>query len=142
MHGQASACRTRPPSNSSSNTPHQILVHIDATALAGEGGESDYPLPTVKRLCCSGEVVPILKDGDEVLNVGRKQRIVPPKLRLALAALDRVCQFPGCHHMQFLDAHHIEHWCDGGETKLDNLLLLCTVHHITGTALIGIPRRP
>ncbi|MEE4190407.1 MAG: HNH endonuclease signature motif containing protein, partial [Halieaceae bacterium] len=27
------------------------------------------------------------------------------------------------------DAHHIRHWADGGETRLDNLLLLCRHHH-------------
>ncbi len=108
---------------------HQILVHVDATALSGQGGESDYPLPTVKRLCCSGALTPIVKSGDQILNVGRKYRAVPSKLRQVLSARDRQCQFPGCHHTQFLDAHHIEHWCDGGETTLDNLLLLCTHHH-------------
>jgi hypothetical protein len=108
---------------------HQVLVHVDASALNGQGGESDFPLPTVKRLCCSGNVVPILKDGDKVLNVGLNQRIVPPKLKRALAVRDRHCQFPGCHHTHYLDAHHIEHWCDGGETNLSNLLLLCTHHH-------------
>ncbi|MGK0224166.1 MAG: hypothetical protein ACI9ON_003415 [Limisphaerales bacterium] len=113
----------------SQHATHQVMVHVDASALNGDGGESDYPLPTVKRLCCSGEVLPILKSGDDVLNVGRNQRIVPTKLKRALAARDRQCQFPGCHHTRYLDAHHIKHWCDGGETKLDNLLLLCTHHH-------------
>jgi hypothetical protein len=28
-----------------------------------------------------------------------------------------------------LDAHHIEHWADGGETKLTNLVTLCRWHH-------------
>jgi hypothetical protein len=28
-----------------------------------------------------------------------------------------------------VDAHHIRHWCDGGETRLDNLILLCRRHH-------------
>ena len=31
--------------------------------------------------------------------------------------------------MKFCDAHHIEHWAEGGKTKLDNLLLLCRHHH-------------
>ena len=108
---------------------HQVMVHVDASALNGDGGESDYPLPAVKRLCCAGEVMPILKSGDNVLTVGRNQRIVPTKLKRALAARDRHCQFPGCHHTRYLDAHHTKHWCDGGKTKLDNLLLLCTHHH-------------
>ena len=28
-----------------------------------------------------------------------------------------------------VDAHHIKHWADGGETSVDNLLLLCRHHH-------------
>lgn len=28
-----------------------------------------------------------------------------------------------------VDGRHIEHWADGGETKLGNLVLLCRLHH-------------
>jgi predicted restriction endonuclease len=28
-----------------------------------------------------------------------------------------------------VDAHHIQHWADGGETRLDNLVTLCLFHH-------------
>ena len=28
-----------------------------------------------------------------------------------------------------MDAHHVQHWRDGGETRLDNLMLLCRHHH-------------
>lgn len=37
---------------------------------------------------------------------------------------------PGLHtHTRFVDAHHVVHWADGGETSLENLVLLCRVHH-------------
>ena len=39
------------------------------------------------------------------------------------------CAFPSCTHTRFLDAHHVEHWADGGATALDNLVLLCRRHH-------------
>ena len=42
---------------------------------------------------------------------------------------DRHCRFPGCTSRHFLDAHHLKHWAEGGETKADNLALLCTTHH-------------
>ena len=29
----------------------------------------------------------------------------------------------------FVDAHHIRHWAHGGETNLENLVLLCRFHH-------------
>jgi predicted restriction endonuclease len=28
-----------------------------------------------------------------------------------------------------VDAHHIVHWAEGGETSLDNLVILCRHHH-------------
>ncbi|HVS13173.1 MAG TPA: HNH endonuclease signature motif containing protein, partial [Thermoanaerobaculia bacterium] len=64
----------------------------------------------------------------EILSVGRKTRTVPPSIRRALERRDRGCRFPGCG-ARFCDAHHVEHWADGGETSLENLLLLCRRHH-------------
>ena len=63
------------------------------------------------------------------LNLSRKHRLVQPALRRALEARDRGCRFPGCSHERWLDAHHVVHWADGGETSLDNTLLLCSRHH-------------
>ena len=37
--------------------------------------------------------------------------------------------FPGCDNQRFLDAHHIVHWAEGGETSEENLVLLCSGHH-------------
>jgi hypothetical protein len=64
----------------------------------------------------------------EVLDVGRRRRTVPPAIRRALDHRDGGCRFPGCD-CRYTDAHHITHWADGGETKLDNLVLLCARNH-------------
>lgn len=32
-------------------------------------------------------------------------------------------------HRAYLDGHHIVHWAHGGETTLENLVLLCGFHH-------------
>ena len=50
-------------------------------------------------------------------------------MRRALRIRDGGCRFPGCTHDRFVDGHHIHHWADGGETSLDNLVLLCRHHH-------------
>ena len=47
----------------------------------------------------------------------------------ALASRDRGCRFPGCPATHRLHGHHIRHWAEGGETSLDNLVLLCPTHH-------------
>ena len=50
-------------------------------------------------------------------------------MRRALKARDHGCRFPGCSNHRFCDGHHIVHWQNGGETRLDNLVLLCRHHH-------------
>ena len=65
----------------------------------------------------------------EVLDIGRRTRAVPTALRRALQDRDRSqCQFPGCNSRR-CDAHHVVHWADGGETRLQNLVLCCRFHH-------------
>jgi len=117
---------------------HLVTVHVDERVLRDVAchGRSDIedgsalPPATVRRLCCDGGLVPIVEDADgNSLNVGRRTRAIPPAIRRALDARDRGCRFPGCSNTRFVDAHHIQHWADGGETKLHNLVLLCRRHH-------------
>ncbi|HUG01196.1 MAG TPA: DUF222 domain-containing protein [Longimicrobiales bacterium] len=84
---------------------------------------------TSRRIACDCSLVRITHAWDgSILDVGRKTRTVLPTLRRALEARDRGCRFPGCGS-RFTDAHHIEHWAEGGETSLANLVLLCRRHH-------------
>jgi len=107
-----------------------VTVHVDQSALANGNGRSSLPIESVERLCCDGHAVVIGEDvNGEPLNVGRKTRTVPTAIKRALMARDKSCAFPGCHHTRFIDAHHIQHWSAGGETSLDNLMLLCSQHH-------------
>jgi 5-methylcytosine-specific restriction endonuclease McrA len=115
---------------------HQVVVHVDETALvgAGDGGceLADGPAlapETARRLACDSSVVRVTDRGDRTLSVGRKTRSVPSALRRALRRRDRGCRFPGCENQRFVDAHHVRHWAHGGETRLDNLVLLCRRHH-------------
>ncbi len=112
---------------------YQVIVHVDEKALRGNPdaeSKSDLPIETVRRLCCDGNLIPITEDDNHnPLNVGRKHRVIPLAVRRALHARDKCCRFPGCTHERWLHAHHVEHWADGGETILANLLLLCSRHH-------------
>ena len=117
---------------------HQVHVHIDVEALCnpeakGESAIADGPrIPpeTVRRLTCDGSLVTHFQDGEgRGLDAGRRTRVIPPAMRRALVRRDGGCRFPGCSCQRFVDGHHIEHWADGGETTLDNLVLLCRHHH-------------
>lgn len=112
---------------------YQVMVHVDRSALDDDpkpDARSDLPAETVRRLTCDGALVPIQSDGNGIpTHIGRKQRTVSTSLKRALLARDRQCRFPGCAHTRFVDAHHVQHWAHGGETTLDNLMLLCDHHH-------------
>ena len=116
---------------STSTADHtQVVIHVDEAALRGGVGRADAPLETVRRLACDASLVVVAEDERGTpLSVGRKQRTVPASIRRALWARDRHCTFPGCQRTRFVDAHHVDHWVDGGETGVDNLVLLCSYHH-------------
>ena len=93
------------------------------TDLAGNPSRDAFELPpATAQSAAAGRSRPSL-------NLSRKHRLVQPALRRALEARDRGCRFPGCSHERWLDAHHVVHWADGGETSLGNTLLLCSSHH-------------
>ncbi len=122
---------------------YQVMIHIDANSIdSGEtlnhegdrthcyldGGPFLCP-DTVRRLACDAGIVTVLEDTDgNILNIGRKSRTVPSPVRRALNLRDQGCRFPSCTtESRYAEAHHIEHWCNGGETSLENLILIC--HH-------------
>ena len=144
----AEAALTSDLDHGSAGDRYQVVLHLDAPTgvaggdgldvAAGEGlsgvletahGAVDVSAETSRRLACDAAVVRMAHDPDgAVLDVGRKTRTVPPSIRRALQARDHTCKFPGCTARR-CDAHHVEHWIDGGSTSLDNLVLLCRRHH-------------
>jgi hypothetical protein len=117
---------------------HQVVIHADATALGGEADSAgccieDGPAicaESARRMACDASLLSILHGRKGELDIGRKSRVVPPAMRRALHVRDEGrCRFPGCENRRWVDAHHIVHWARGGETKLDNLVLLCGHHH-------------
>ena len=108
---------------------YQVLLHVTARGARLEDG-TVLATATARRLCCDTGVVQVNRhpsDGS-ILDVGRRTRTIPPSIRRALEVRDGGCVFPGCG-LRFTDGHHLRHWSDGGETKLDNLVLLCRFHH-------------
>ncbi|HNP37655.1 MAG TPA: DUF222 domain-containing protein, partial [Woeseiaceae bacterium] len=117
--------------SSSPADDYLVTIHVDQSALAGKAGRSALPIESVKRICCDNHAVVLTEDDrGEPLGIGRKTRLIPKAIKRALYARDHACcRFPGCGNRRYLHSHHIEHWSNGGETRLDNLMLLCTRHH-------------
>jgi len=122
-----------------------LNVVVDKDTLAGTHG----PVPiadrrsdlewvgpvgreTLLRLACDCAVSRVVMKGrSEVLDMGRKTRLVTTIQRRALSIRDGGCVFPGCDRPDsWCDAHHLDHWALGGCTDLDKLALLCRRHHV------------
>jgi hypothetical protein len=115
----------------------RVVVHVDPAALSADGRGrcelEDGPVispETARRLGCDAELQAQLERDGLPVSAGRRRRSVPPALRRLLEARDgNSCCFPGCERRRHLQAHHRRHWAHGGETSLENLVLLCFHHH-------------
>lgn len=117
--------------------PPHLTVTIDWDALRTGLGTAvlDYgqliSAGDARRIACDCKLIPVvLGSHSEPLDVGRAMRTVPLGIRRALIARDRGCSFPGCGRPpRICEAHHAQHWIDGGETSVHNCCLLCEMHH-------------
>jgi hypothetical protein len=127
-----------PVNGLSGGDKYMVNIHTDIETLQqdGSGAEAELeehshvPAETSRRMACDCSIVHWHENAQgEPLNVGRKTRSIPPAIRRALKRRDQGCRFPGCTCKRHVDAHHVKHWVDGGETSMDNLVLLCRSHH-------------
>lgn len=92
------------------------------------------PLPQAaieQRICDTGTVKVTVDVSGDPLNVGRESRLFTSPQRVALAARDGGCRWPGCESpASHCEAHHIDPYSEGGRTDIDRGILLCRFHHM------------
>ncbi|RZT27911.1 uncharacterized protein DUF222 [Kribbella sp. VKM Ac-2569] len=107
----------------------QDLKAATADAIGQTVYSNGLSAATIRRLACDAKVIPIvLGSNSEPLDVGRCERLVTKAIRRALNTRDRGCVI--CNAPPVMcDAHHLISWIDGGDTKVENLALVCRRHH-------------
>lgn len=113
-----------------------VVVHAQLSSLVGDDGnallDGSIPLhPSVThRILCDCRYQPVLHSDDGlVIGIGKTSRIIPRWLRRLVEHRDHHrCTFPGCGSKAFLEVHHVDPW-PHGPTDIDNLTLLCFIHH-------------
>jgi hypothetical protein len=115
--------------------PHVSIVEQCDTIRAGLPsagaiGPSLSPADLATLLCDAKTDRIVTDPHGRPLNIGRLAHDPPKAMRRAVAARDHCCRFPGCdRRASWSDVHHVRAWFEGGETKVDNLVLLCPYHH-------------
>ncbi len=122
-----------------SRTP-SVRVLVTGTALATgagagriEGTDAPVSLDTVNRIVCDAGILPIrFSESDDVVALGREERLFTGRQKIALAARDGGCVWPDCDRPpSWTEAHHINQWArDHGNTDLCDGVLLCRYHHM------------
>ncbi len=130
----------------------RVVVHVPLTDLSEAGGDAEPRIDPgdvphwctgngpgagslapadLARLTCDAQIQRLVVDPSSVpLDIGRATRVVPPGIRAAVQARDGGCVIPGCDRPPgWCEAHHIQHWSQGGSTSAANLALLCARHH-------------
>jgi hypothetical protein len=109
----------------------RALAELDGLQCEIEGF-GPIPRATAERMLCDCAVGRVVMRGrSQLLDLGRRTRTVPDRLRRAITLRDEHCQFPGCRApASWCDAHHLLWWTLGGETSLENCALLCRRHHV------------
>jgi hypothetical protein len=110
-----------------SRTP-AVRVLVTETALstgAGAGRIEGTDLPvsidTVNRIVCEAGILPIrFSETDDVVALGREERLFTGRQKVALAARDGGCVWPDCDRPpSWTEAHHINQWVrDQGNTDV------------------------
>lgn len=86
---------------------------------------------SIRRLACDADIIPmVLGSRGEILDQGRRRRLVTPGQRAYLTRRDGGCSIPGCTvPATWCDSHHVVGWSRGGRSDVDNYALLCPRHH-------------
>ena len=116
--------------------PHLALTmsfedFVEMKKPAEVEGEGLLDPESAQRIACDSKVMRVVLNADnEILNIGRSSRTIPNRIRRVLIQRDKGCAFPGCGtRPRQCHGHHVEHWAKGGETGVENLVLLCGFHH-------------
>lgn len=127
------------PAESSGRPQITVTINhedLNRQALAPTGGRLEptgqpVTAATARRIACDAEVLPLVLGGQsQPLDVGKARRTAPAHLRSALLVRDGRCAFPRCDQPPGTpEAHHVQHWADGGPTAIHNMVMVCAHHH-------------
>lgn len=113
-----------------------IVVHAELDALFDRDANAlieNGPViggTTLHRLLCNARMQLVVEHPDgTVQGIGRLMREPAAWMMRQLRHRDGTCRFQGCDARRFTQAHHVEWWSRGGQTGLENLVLVCAFHH-------------
>lgn len=111
--------------------PRDAFGRLLAVGHDMDGGCA-LPGSVIDRNACANGFIEVIVDPEgNPFDLGREARMYSASQRLVLAVRDGGCVWPGCDRPpSYCEAHHIDHFAEGGKTDVDRGVLLCRFHHM------------
>ncbi len=111
--------------------PRDAFGRLLAVGHDTDGGHA-LPGSVIDRNACTNGFIEVIVDPEgNPFDLGREARMYSSAQRLVLAVRDGGCIWPGCDRPpSYCEAHHIDHFAEGGKTDVDRGVLLCRFHHM------------
>ncbi len=116
-----------------------VVVSVTLPELEEMGLDTSFPTNTGVYLSpldmlvlgeASCDWITVHDDRGALLTLGRGKRTANLEQRIALLVTELTCSHPGCDHpVDDCQIHHIIAWVLSGRTDIENLTLLCRMHH-------------
>jgi hypothetical protein len=123
--------RQRPETETVVRIDHAALVrgHTEPGEVCEVVGGGPIPVTVAQRIVEDSFVKAVLIDGTDVVAISHLGRLIPARLRTAVAELHRECDVEGCNVTLGLEIDHNQPVEARGPTALWNLGRLCSHHH-------------
>ena len=111
--------------------PRDAFGRLLAVGHDMDGGCA-LPGSVIDRNACANGFIEVIVDPEgNPFDLGREARLYSAAQRLVLAVRDGGCVWPGCDRPpSYCEAHHCDHFAEGGNTDVDRGVLLCRFHHM------------
>jgi hypothetical protein len=104
-----------------------------AAATGGHALDDQAPVDVdeFELACCdAGLYRAVITAQSEAIDLGREVRTASPAQKRLIAARDGGCRVPGCDATaRMCHFHHVDFWEHGGQSNIDNYVLICRTHH-------------
>ncbi len=125
----------RLPKTGGLNATVVVLMQLDTLEGRLKAAHLDTGEPispgAARRLACDAKIIPAVLDGkSQVLDLGRGKRYANEAQRIVKTIEAGGCEIDGCDAPPGIThLHHNERWADGGQTNIDDLIMICPWHH-------------
>jgi hypothetical protein len=106
--------------------PYRVVLEQCPSCAHTTGIQAEVTETIATEAACDAEIIDMTHGPER----GHMTRSIPPAVRREVLHRDRwACAIPNCRCKLWLHVHHLDPWAEGGGHDVENLAVVCSVHH-------------